>query len=96
MPDTSKPRILFNPHLTPSVPNANAVYCIGDAIAIINDETRHMETNHMFLMNNVWDRGEEVYVVRQNGDVKNIRDLTTKELRPGHNVFKMWLSGLFN
>ena len=57
------------------------------------------KTNVMYEMDSCWfDSDYEIYLVDQLGkEYKLCNDgkLTVKDLRPAHNVFKMWRSGSF-
>lgn len=37
----------------------------------------------------------DIYLRCRNGEWKNIHELTTRELRKGHNIWKLWWSGEF-
>lgn len=60
---------------------------------------KDFHTNIMYEMDNCWFDGVyDVYIVDQMGieyKICNDGKLTPKELRPAHNIFKMWRSGSF-
>lgn len=60
---------------------------------------KDFKTSLMYEMDNCWFDGDyEIYLVDQLGkEYKLCNDgkLTPKDLRPAHNVFKMWRSGSF-
>lgn len=55
------------------------------------------KTNVMAEMSSVWeeDKTREIYIVNEFGEEHRIDTLTVKELRPDHNVYKMWRAGSF-
>lgn len=60
---------------------------------------KDFKTNHMVEMNTCWDLNYNVYITDINGKhhlISNESNLTDKELRPAHNIYKMWRSGAFD
>ena len=78
--------------------NSDYLFTLHDVlIAIASGED--FKTNVMPEMSNCWDYDNyQVFIVDSNGieyEVSNETDLTPKELRPAHNIYKMWRAGSF-
>lgn len=78
--------------------NSDYLFTLHDVlIAIANRED--LKTNVMPEMANLWDYPDyQVFIVDSNGieyEISNESNLTPKELRPAHNIYKMWRAGSF-
>lgn len=49
-----------------------------------------------FMSTDLWKLGYEIYIYGGDKKCHKIQDLTDRELRPAHNLFMMWKSGVFD
>lgn len=87
-------KAVFNPNW-----NGEENYLVNynDTIQAYHDR-KPFYTNQMCIMEFCWFNGYDVYIVNNNGDevlIANDGTLTPKDLRPAHNIFKIWRSGGF-
>ena len=55
---------------------------------------RH-ETSNPLMLNIAWEEGYEIFLLDENKEEINIKDLTLKELRPAHNIMNLYLADHF-
>ena len=55
---------------------------------------RH-ETSNPLMLNIAWEEGYEIFLLDENKEEINIKDLTPKELRPAHNIMNLYLADHF-
>lgn len=92
-------KAVFNAFANPKDERYNDyLFVFNDVIRAI-DSGIDFKTNHMPEMNSCWDYDNyKVFIVDSNGDeyeISNESGITLKELRPAHNIYKMWRAGAF-
>lgn len=55
---------------------------------------RH-ETSNPLMLNIAWDEEYEIFLLDENKKEVNIKNLTSKELRPAHNIMNLYLANCF-
>nr|DAN80549.1 MAG TPA: hypothetical protein [Caudoviricetes sp.]DAW57273.1 MAG TPA: hypothetical protein [Caudoviricetes sp.] len=53
------------------------------------------ETSNPLMLDIAWEEGYEIFLLDEDKKEINIRDLTLKELRPAHNISKLYLADHF-
>lgn len=53
------------------------------------------ETSNPLMLDIAWEEGYEIFLLDEDKKEINIRDLTLKELRPAHNITKLYLADHF-
>ena len=55
----------------------------------INKNFEYIKTSHISLVNDAWEQGYEIFIFNGTQEI-NIRDCTVKELRPIHNIQRLF------
>lgn len=78
--------------------NSDYLFTLHDVLIAIA-KGKDFKTNIMSEMSNCWDYDNyQVFIVDSNGieyEISNETDLTPKDLRPAHNIYKLWRAGGF-
>ena len=97
MTKNNLPKAVFNAFADPNTHGSDYTFNLQELFQKI-DQKVSFKTNHMAQMHEVWFEGFDVYLVdNQGNEVKlcNESNLTPREIRPVHNVYKMWRATAF-
>lgn len=82
-------------------PNTELPHCLTTHkhTALAHKQGLSYHTTQMSFLKNAWWDGYEVYILNSKSKfvkICNESNLTAKELRHSHNIFKIWEAGGFN
>ena len=82
-------KLVFNRTLIPSKTHFN------EEEDFLNYLPNRYETSNPLMLDIAWDEGYEIFLLDENKEEVNIRELTLKELRCGHRISKIYLANGF-
>lgn len=82
-------KLIFNRTLIPSKTH------FDEEKEFLSNLPDRFETSNPIMLDRAWEEGYEIFLLDENKKEINIRELTLKELRPGHNISKIYLANGF-